>query len=237
MEKKTEGYTAITTWVREELLRHAEEEYREFHKSLVPGLKSMLGVRVPCIRKIAKKAAKIDYHTYAKEADLSVYEELMIRGMMIGYACLTTEEQKTELRKFVPHINNWAVCDCYCATYKFMKKNQEDWFSFLEEYVCSHSEYQVRFAVVCILDFFICEAFLERVLDLLSQIRQEGYYVKMAVAWAVSICYIKFPRETERLFTENLLDDFTHNKAIQKIRESYRVEKADKERLNTLKRK
>ena len=87
------------------------------------------------------------------------------------------------------------------------------------------------------LDFFICEAFLERVLDLLSQICQEGYYVKMAVAWAVSICYIKFPRETERLFTENLLDDFTHNKAIQKIQESYRVEKADKERLNTLKRK
>lgn len=197
----------------------------------------MVGVRVPNIRKIAKKAAKIDYYAYAKEADLSVYEELMIRGMMIGYACLTMEEQKTELRKFVPHINNWAVCDCCCATYKFMKKNQEDWFSFLEEYVYSHSEYQVRFAVVCMLDFFICEAFLERVLDLLSQIRQEGYYVKMAVAWAVSICYIKFPRETERLFTENLLDDFTHNKAIQKIQESYRVEKADKERLNTLKRK
>lgn len=208
MEKKTEEYTDITAWVREELLRHAEEAYGEFHKSLVPGLESMLGVRVPNIRKIAKKAAKIDYYAYAKEADLSVYEELMIRGMMIGY-----------------------------ATYKFMKKNQEDWFSFLEEYVYSHSEYQVRFAVVCMLDFFICEAFLERVLDLLSQIRQEGYYVKMAVAWAVSICYIKFPRETDRLFTENLLDDFTHNKAIQKIQESYRVEKADKERLNTLKRK
>lgn len=237
MERKTEEYTDITAWVREELLRHAEEEYGEFHKSLVPGLKSMRGVRVPNIRKIAKKAAKMDYHTYAKEADLSVYEELMIRGMMIGYACLTMEEQKTELRKFVPHINNWAVCDCCCATYKFMKKNQEDWFSFLEEYVCSHSEYQVRFAVVCMLDFFICEAFLERVLDLLSQIRHEGYYVKMAVAWAVSICYIKFPKETERLFTENLLDDFTHNKAIQKIRESYRVENADKEWLNTLKRK
>ena len=178
MEKKTEEYTDITAWVREELLRHAEEAYGEFHKSLVPGLESMLGVRVPNIRKIAKKAAKIDYYAYAKEADLSVYEELMIRGMMIGYACLTMEEQKTELRKFVPHINNWAVCDCCCATYKFMKKNQEDWFSFLEEYVYSHSEYQVRFAVVCMLDFFICEAFLERVLDLLSQIRWERLLCK-----------------------------------------------------------
>ena len=101
---------------------------------------------------------------------MSVYEELMIRGMMIGYAGLNEKEQQEELRKFVPFINNWAICDCCCATYKFMKKQQEKWFAFLQDYIFSQEEYEVRFAVVCMLDFFINENFLDRILELLPQI-------------------------------------------------------------------
>lgn len=237
MEDKTDRATELILWIREELQSRVDKKYREFHQSLVPGLSSMLGVRVPDMREIAKKAAKTDYNGYVKQADLSVYEELMIRGMMIGYAGLNEKEQQEEVRKFVPFINNWAICDCCCATYKFMKKQQEKWFAFLQDYIFSQEEYEVRFAVVCMLDFFINENFLDRILELLPQISHKGYYVKMAVAWAVSICYIKFPEKTERLFCENCLEDFTHNKAIQKIRESCRVPKEDKERLNALKRR
>lgn len=227
----------VTLWLRSELQNHIDEKYKQFHTSLVPGLTKMLGVRIPVLRELAKKAAREDYNGFAEEFQPQCYEEVMIRGMMIGYARLSIEEQKKELQKFVPFINNWAVCDSCCTTYKFMKKNQEAWFAFLESYLNSSQEYEIRFAVVCFLDFFIQEAFIDRILSCFSNIHHEGYYVKMAVAWAVSVCYVKFPEKTEEFLLDNTLDDFTHNKAIQKIRESCRVSKEDKERLNKWKRK
>ena len=226
-----------TILIRSVLQEHIDETYKRFHTSLVPGLTKMMGVRIPVLREIAKKAAKEDYHSFTEDFNLEIYEELMIRGMMIGYAKLSIEEQKTELRKFVPLINNWAVCDSCCTTYKFMKENQEEWFSFLTPYLSSTQEYEIRFAVVCLLDFFIQEDFIDRILSFFSSIHHDGYYVKMAVAWAVSVCYVKFPEKTESFLLQNTLDDFTHNKAIQKIRESFRVSKEKKEKLKQWKRK
>ena len=227
----------ITAWLRGELQKHIDETYKQFHTSLVPGLTKMMGVRIPILRELAKKAAKEDYYGFIEDFQPEIYEEVMIRGMMIGYAKFSMEEQKRELKKFIPLINNWAVCDSCCTTYKFMKKNQEEWFSFLEPYLNSSQEYKIRFAVVCLLDFFVQEVFIDRILNCFSDIHHEGYYVKMAVAWAVSVCYVKFPEKTEEFLLKNTLDDFTHNKAIQKIRESYRVSKEEKERLNQWKRK
>lgn len=225
----------VTEWIREELRNNIDEEYKKFHKSLVPGLQIMMGVRIPKIRDIAKKAAKEGYEEVSLHADTSVYEELMIRGMMIGYGKLTNAERKEELEKFVPLINNWAVCDSCCTTYKFMKKDQEEWFAFISKFLYSGNEFEIRFAVVCMLDFFVNEVFIDRILQIFTEIQHDGYYVKMAVAWAVSVCYVKFPKETEKLLTDNLLDDFTHNKSIQKIRESYRVSKEDKEKIKYIK--
>lgn len=227
----------ITQWIRNELYKNSEEDYRAFHSSLVPGISNILGVRVPKLREIAKKAAKENYREFIENIDTQVYEELMLWGMILGYAKLSIEERKQELVKFVPHINNWAICDCSCATYKFMRDFPEEWILFLKAYLISTQEYELRFAVVCLLDFFVNETYIEEVLDLLSQIRHNGYYVKMAVAWAISVCYVKFPEKTEKIFVENLLDDFTHNKSIQKIRESYRVPKESKERLQRMRRK
>lgn len=235
-EYRDESDFDVTGWIRRQLEKNADPAYREFHRSLVPGLKNFLGVRVPKLREISKKAAREDYWTFAREADGEIYEELMIRGMMIGYARLSKEEQYRELDNFVPLINNWAVCDCCCSTYKFMKNDQKDWFAFLKTYAASDREYEIRFALVSMLDFFINEDYIDQVLEILGQIRHEGYYVKMAAAWAVSICYVEFPEKTEEFLKKNHLDDFTHNKSIQKIRESYRVSKEDKERLKSLRR-
>lgn len=235
-ESRNEMSSSVTQWVREELEKNTDLDYREFHKSLVPGIGNFLGVRVPQLRRISKKAAREDYWSFAKEADTEMYEELLIRGMMIGYARLSKEEQRRELEAFVPYINNWAICDGCCATYKFMKKDQEEWFDFLKAYADSVHEYEIRFALVSMLDFFINDEYIDRILEILGKVYHEGYYVKMVTAWAVSACYVKFPEKTEVFLRKNLLDDFTHNKAIQKIRESYRVSKEDKERLKKLRR-
>lgn len=95
---------------------------------------------------------------------------------------------------------------------------------------------EIRFAVVAFLDHFITEEYIEKILTILGNIKHDGYYVKMAVAWAVSVCYVKFPELTWELLAGDRLDDFTHQKSIQKIRESYRVTKEEKERLAALRR-
>lgn len=229
--------TFIADEVRKQLIDQADPIYREFQSSLVPGMGTMMGVRVPVLRTIAKETAKTDYEGFVEKADVTVYEELMIRGMMIGYRHSSIEEYQRELDCFVPLINNWAICDCCCSTYHFMKKNQDVWYSYLEKWLKSDREYEVRFAVVCLLDYFIKDCYIDRILSILSSVQQGDYYAKMSVAWAVSVCYVRYPEKTEKLFREERLDDFTHNKAIQKIRESNRVSKEEKKRVNTWKRK
>lgn len=230
-KKERTGNMNITEEIREELQKSIDEEYRKFHGSLVPDMGEFLGVRVPKLRQLAKQAAREGYREFAVNANPLIYEELMIRGMMIGYGKLSMEEQQEELKKFIPLINNWAICDCCCATYKFMKKDQREWFSFLEAYLAGTGEYEVRFAIVCMLDFFVNETYIDEVLERLAGISRQEYYVQMAAAWALSVCYVKFPKKTECILEREALDEEIRRKAVQKIRESLRVTKEEKERL------
>lgn len=226
-------------WVRAELLDSAEEEYRKFHQSLVPGLSTMLGVRMPKCREIAKKIAKQDWTAFLESADDGCYEELMLQGLVIGYAKMTLEQRTLQLECFVPKINNWAVCDCSCSTFKFMKQEPDYWLAFLKKYLDSGKEFEVRFAVVSLMDHFMEEKYLALQFEQYERIysaESVPYYIQMAVAWAVSVCFVRFPKQTEEFLRRNTLDVFTHNKAIQKIRESYRVSKETKEELLKLKR-
>lgn len=225
----------VNQTLRGKLAESVDEKYKKFHQSLVPGLSNMLGVRMPKVRELAKWASKQNWEAEWDDLSNDCYEELMIKGILIGYGKLNQEEQTAYLEKYVPLINNWGICDCCCSTWKFMRKNQEYWFDFLKPYLESENEFEVRFAVVAILDHFINDAYTDRLFQAFDVVRQEGYYVKMAIAWAVSVCYIKYPEKTWEYLQKKSLDDFTHNKAIQKIRESYRVSKEEKDRLLELK--
>lgn len=227
----------MTEQIREELFELADEKYKAFNRSLVPGeILPMIGVRMPRLRAIAKRIAAEDFLTFLAEQAVW-HEELLLQGMVIGYAKLTDEERTAFLDRFVPQIDNWAVCDSCCMTYKFMKQNQDFWYDYLMEYLRSEEEYRIRFAVVCLLDHFVNETYIDRLLEHFSSIHSNAYYVQMAVAWAVSVCYVKFPEKTNVFLEHDEMDTFTHNKAIQKIRESYRISQDDKERLKGLKRK
>ena len=222
--------------VKKELQNLADTEYQKFHSGLLPGVEHILGVRVPELRKIAKKLSRGEWRSYLEAGCDDTYEEIMIQGMLIGYAKMEKEERVKWLDLFVPKINNWAVCDCCTSTYKFMQKNQDEWFSYLMKQIDVGSEYSIRFGVVALMDYFVTEEWIDTVLKIYDGIFHEGYYVKMAVAWAVSMCYVKFPGKTRAFLEDNHLDTFTQNKAIQKIRESYRVSKEEKEELKQLKR-
>ncbi len=221
----------------------ADEQYRNFHKGLLPGTERILGVRMPEIRKIAKSIAIKEGKEFLETAKEGItkehafHEEIMIEGLVIGYTPMSPVERFSYLNGFIPKICNWAICDCCCNTYKFMKKEQEKSWEFLQKYLSSREEYELRFGIVSLLEHFINDTYIDDVLQILSDIRHDAYYVKMAAAWALSVCYIKYSGKTSALVTENRLDDFTHNKMIQKICESFRVSREQKEELKKLKRK
>ena len=220
--------------IRKELFSLADEKYKEFHGGLCPGVNNIIGVRVPVLRSLAKKIIKEDWRKYLKEAEDQYYEEVMLQGMVIGLAKMDIEERLTYLAGFIPKIDNWAVCDVTCAGLKSTAKNLKKVWEFLQKYLNSDKEFEVRFAVVIILDYYIQEEYIDIVFEKLDSVHHEAYYVKMAVAWAVSICYIKYPEKTYSYLESCKLDNFTFNKAIQKIRESYRVPKEDKENLKKM---
>ena len=110
-------------------------------------------------------------------------------------------------------------------------------WKFIQEYLKSDKEFELRFAIVMILGYFIDEEYLEKDFKIFNNIKSDKYYVKMALAWAISICVIKYyDRTVKYLEKEAILDDFTYNKSIQKARESYRLSKVQKDFLNTLKK-
>lgn len=221
--------------LREELLSLADPRYREFTASLVPGIGELLGVRIPQLRRIARRIARSDWRTLLDSFEVRYFEERLIEGLVIGYAACPIGERLERVARFVSRIDNWALCDCFC--WRLRAGEREAMWRFIEPYFHSEAEYDLRFAVVMALDNFVDEEHIDALLGLLGAIRHEGYYARMGVAWAVSVCFVKQPAKT-RPWLENdcPLDDWTFNRSLQKIRESYRVSSADKAALQQLKR-
>ena len=214
-----------------------DKKYQEFQKGLCPGVVNIIGVRIPELRKLAKELLK---HYSPKELLENIndnyYEELMLQGMVIGGAKEDINTILKYVKEFVPKIDNWAVCDTFCTSLKITKKYKKEMWKFIQEYLKSDKEFELRFAIVMILGYFIDEEYLEKDFKIFNNIKSDKYYVKMALAWAISICVIKYyDRSIKYLEKEAILDDFTYNKAIQKARESYRLSKEQKDFLNTLK--
>ena len=218
--------------IKQDLLKMQDEKYKNFHSGLCPGVNNIIGIRIPVLRDYAKKIkGQVDISSISND----YYEEVMLKGMLIGL------EKKLDFEKisnFIPLINNWAVCDTFCAGLKQIKNNKEKMWLFLQNYINSKKEFEVRFAVVTILDFYIDEQYIDRVLELLKTVKHEGYYAKMAVAWAYSFCFIKFFEKTKNefeSFDKNNIDKFIYNKSIQKSIESYRLTKEQKNILKSMK--
>lgn len=222
--------------LREQLLEMAEPGYRNFISPLMPGVEHVIGIRIPYLRKIAKEITRGDWRTYLASAEEHYFEERMLHGLVIGYAKCDAAERLSHTGAFLPRIDNWAVCDSFCMR-KLSPEERTAMWKFMQPLFISDKEYYARFAVVTTLSGFVDQEHINKVLELLAAVRHEGYYARMGVAWAVSVCFIKFPGQTLRWLEASPLADWTHNKAIQKICESYRIEAGDKTAARALKRR
>ncbi len=210
--------------------------YKAFHEKLVPGVQNIQGVRIPIIRKIAKELVKEGDDSFFEQRSFDYYEEKMLYGFVIGNLKLPFDQVAKHIIEFVPFIDNWAVCDSFCSSLKITVKNKDKMWRLLDRYFNSNEEYEIRFAVVMLMDYYLEPLYIDEVLTVLANINQEGYYVKMAIAWAVSSAFVKQREKTFQFLCSDSLDPWTHNKALQKIRESYRVSKEDKLMLLKMKK-
>ena len=228
----------INIIVKEKLLELADEKYKEFHSGLCKGMKTeLLGVRVPVLRNYAKELYKAYTIEELSTIGEEYYEEIMLKGMIIGLQTKADfKEIKKQIEEFVPKIDNWAVCDTFCAGLKITKKYKPEMYDLIEKYLNSDKEFEIRFGLVMLLDYYLDDEYIDRVFEICNSIKHEGYYVKMAIAWLISFALIKYYDCTIKYLKNSKLDDFTYNKAIQKAIESYRINDNQKEELRKMKR-
>jgi len=223
--------------IKEKLLELADSQYKEFHSGLCPGVNNIIGVRVPILRNYAKELTKQEEITeLIQQIDDQYYEEIMLQGMLIGMEKKDIKFVQEQIKQFVLKIDNWAICDIFCAGLKITKKYKKEMWDFIQKYVKSDEEFEIRFGIVMILDYYIEEEYLQKCFEIFDHISSQAYYVQMAIAWAISVAFIKFYDCTINYLKTAKLDTFTYNKAIQKGIESYRITPKQKEILRSMKK-
>lgn len=219
----------------DELKASADEKYRDFHKKLLKNDNvSVLGVRVPTLRSIAKKY-KGEIETLLTFPD-EYYEVTFVK--LSAVALLPYEEFIKYSDRCVKLIDNWATCDCFAP--KCIAKHKDEFLPFITGYLYEDKEFYQRFALTTLLHYYVEEKYLQTIYDFLQEADTDFYYVHMAAAWLLAEVIIKFYEEAAKLLTANIAGDFidkkTHNKAIQKACESYRLSAEQKTFLKGLKR-
>ncbi len=225
--------------IKEVLYSHVDEKYKEFNSALIPDSRPILGVRIPVLRKIAKEIAKGDWQTFLKEAPEDTYEEVNVKGFILGYVKADFDSLLPYIAEHIEKINDWSLCDGFCSNLKIVAKHKEEFLEFLLPYAKTDDEFKQRVTAVMLMDYYLDEAYVDKTFEILDALKNEKYYCKMAIAWAVATAWAKQREKTYIYMQEgnNTLDDWTYNKAIQKMLESYRVSDKDKAMLREMKRK
>lgn len=233
----TPGGVKMDTIVRE-LFAMQDCRYRDFHAKLIPNISpdKIIGVRTPELRKYARELAKRpEAKAFLEELPHTYYEENNLHGFLLSilYKDIDVLLEKTE--QFLPYVDNWATCDLMSP--KLFKKHLPLVFTHIQNWLKSEHVYEVRFALVTLLGFYLDDAFESEMLQMAADVHSEEYYIRMAVAWYFSMALVKQYDVAVKYFETPCMDIWTHNKAIQKALESYRISAERKEYLRSLKLK
>lgn len=227
--------------VKNRLLKHKDEKYIEFTKSLAVGNDECrrIGVRIPILRKYSKELSKqYELDFLIKNIDEEYYEELLLKAILIGeYPKLTIIELQKYINYYVPKIYDWSLCDTFCSGLKITTKYYKEVWQLLKNYLKSNQEFEVRFALVMILNYYINDEYIDEIFEIINNVSLDKYYVKMANAWLFSYCVIKEYDKTLIFLKNNCkVDEWTYRKGIQKSIESFRVSDKQKEELKQLRK-
>ena len=223
--------------IQKELFSLQDKEYMKFSSKLTPNVPedTIIGVRIPEIRKLAKKLVRNnEYEDFLKELPHKYYDENLLHGAIISES-KNFENCIKLLDNFLPFIDNWAVCDTISP--KIFKKHKKELIEKIKEWSQSDKIYTCRFGVEMLMTHFLDEDFKKEYLEMVANIHSEEYYVKMVVAWFFATALAKQWDYAVIYLEDNRLDVWVHNKTIQKARESLRILEDKKGYLKGLKRK
>ena len=238
-----------------------EERYRNGHLRVINALDDVriLGVHIPELKKLAKELSRrpdatdliASFEAESVKGTLC-FEEKLVWGLIINALKSSQEHKLALLRTFVPAMDNWAVCDTICCNIKWITDKNALW-EFLQPYFDSYREFEVRFAVVMSMIFFLDTEYLQRVtarLDSIdfSRIQSEflspkeakvaeqargvakgerPYYVRMSVAWLLATALAKLPEQTRAYVNACNLPEDVIRLYKRKARESFRTRDAN----------
>ena len=219
----------------DELFKLQDKEYAEFQSKLTPNIdrNKFIGVRVPDVRKLAKQYIKDEESKeFLNSLPHKYYDENMLHGLLIS-EIKDYEECVKEVDRFLPYIDNWAVCDIMSP--RIFKKNKNNLIVKIKEWSKSKHIYTCRFGIEMLMSHFLDENFNIEYLKIPAKIHSNEYYVKMMIAWFFATALAKQWDSTIPYLENFELDKWIHNKTIQKAKESYRITDSQKEYLKTLK--
>lgn len=225
----------IVDEIREDLFANQDVKYRDFQSKLTPTIEAntAIGVRTPVLRKLAKAYSKRqDVDDFLADLPHKYFDENQLHAFILS-EIKDFDECMGKLERFLPFVDNWATCDQMSP--KCFKKNHEKLLPYLNKWIKSDDTYTVRFAIVTFMSHFLDDDFDEGYLKLVSDIKSDEYYINMAIAWYFATALAKQYDKTIPYIENKTLDVWTHNKAIQKSIESYRVTVEHKEYLKSLK--
>ncbi len=194
---------------------------------------SVIGVRTPELRNMAKEILKAgDYKDFLKELPHKYFEENQLHAFIIS-GIKDMNECMEQLEIFLPHVDNWATCDQMSP--KIFKKHKEELLVHIREWIESEETYTVRFGIGMLMEHFLDEDFKPEYPEMVAKLRSREYYVNMMIAWYFATALAKQYEKVLPFIESKKLDDWTHNKAIQKSVESYRITEEHKKYLKSLK--
>ena len=224
----------ISESIRESLFTLKDEAYAEFQAKLLPTVarSSIIGVRTPELRKLARSLAVMpDTPQFLDDLPHEYFDENNLHGMIIS--CMKDyEETVRRLNEFLPFVDNWAVCDQMSPA--IFRKHKNALLSEIKRWQMSDREYTVRFGTGMLMAHYLDEDFSPEYIEWASAANRDEYYVKMMTAWFFATALSKQYDSTVIWLEQRRLDTWTHNKAIQKAVESYRISDEKKQYLKTL---
>ncbi len=217
------------------LFSMADEKYRNFQSKLMPTVQKekIIGIRTPALRKFAKDFSKTpEAEIFLSELPHEFYEENNLHAFLLEY--ITDFDECAEaVTKFLPFVDNWATCDSISP--KIFKKHKKELLEHIEKWLSAKDTYSVRFGIKMLMEHFLDEDFSAEYPKRVAEIESEEYYIRMMQAWYFATALAKQYEEVLPFMENRRLEKWTHNKAIQKATESFRITEKQKEYLRTLK--
>lgn len=205
----------------------SDDKYKKFSDSLVPGENLSIGVRVPVLRQMAKEIAKGNYGEFLSCKKGGYREEIMVEGLVMSLIKCPYEQMLKYIKAYADKITSWETCDI--VSFKGLKKYLPEFFGDIEYFIYNKNPWIVRFGFGCLMEFYLTDEYIDRVLDYVNSVNSDFYYVQMMQGWLVATAAAKCRVKTMRFLENNSLNNVTQNMAIRKIRESRRISKEDKE--------